>query len=96
MKIWLDDQREPPDNTWRWAKNPVEFVNWVFESTAQGISEVSFDFDLGPYPDGYHCAEWFIELYKFCEEPLPKLSCHSQNPVGREQIERLIEEAGDA
>jgi hypothetical protein len=41
---------------------------------------------------GYDCARWLILTYKLLGKELPKLSIHSQNPVGRERLERLFEE----
>lgn len=55
MKIWLDDLRLPPDNSWYWCKSYEEFKDailyhwgdpegWTWES---GDYAISFDHDLG-------------------------------------------------
>jgi hypothetical protein len=95
MKIWLDDQREPPDKTWVWIISPEAFSREVFTIPWHEWDLVSFDFDLGICADGYECAKLLIQYCLVAGIQLPKMSCHSQNPVGREQIERLIEEAKD-
>jgi hypothetical protein len=93
-RLWLDDIRHPPDDTWIWAASPEAFVTEVFTTPWDNDDLVSFDHDLGACADGYECAKLLIQ---FCTvmglAHLPKMECHSQNPVGRERIERLIQEA---
>jgi hypothetical protein len=102
MKIWLDDVREPPiikgmmhpGQRWKWVKTPLEFIDNVYTNLwfENEIEEISFDHDLGVCADGYICARWLILTYELLGKQLPKLSVHSQNPVGRERLERLFEE----
>jgi hypothetical protein len=84
-----------PGQRWEWIENPDLFVMMVAHNArVQGnaIEEISFDHDLGVCADGYTCARWLILTYELLGKPLPKLSIHSQNPVGRERLERLFEE----
>jgi hypothetical protein len=93
-KLWLDDQRKPPDNSWIWAASPEAFVTEVFTTPWKDGDIVSLDHDLGACADGYECAKLLIQYCTVMGMPvLPGMVCHSQNPVGRERIERLIEEA---
>lgn len=46
MKIWLDDVRTPPDNTWTWCKTAYEAIGKLI-SNSDKIEHVSFDHDLG-------------------------------------------------
>lgn len=39
---------------------------------------------------GYHCAKWLINYCLKNKLPLPQTVVHSMNPVGTENIERLI------
>lgn len=39
---------------------------------------------------GYDCAEWLIAYAKKNAVPLPFVMCHSMNPVGKENIQRLF------
>lgn len=39
---------------------------------------------------GYDCAKWLIEYAAKNNLPLPKIFCHSMNPVGKENILNLI------
>lgn len=49
MKIWLDDVRRPPDESWTWAKNVSDAKTAVSYAMASGrvIEEMSLDHDLG-------------------------------------------------
>lgn len=39
---------------------------------------------------GYDCAKMLVDHCKFHHLPLPKWSVHSMNPVGRQNIEALL------
>ena len=93
MKIWLDDQREPPDASWKLVKSTDEFLYLLSVIGTGSVTDVSFDYDLGLSASGYDCAKLLVQYCFIAGIQLPRLSCHSQNPVGRGQIERLIEEA---
>jgi len=68
--------------------NYADFVEYI---TQNGLPDfISFDHDLGEDESGYDCAKYLVE---YCIEhnlQLPKFSVHSQNPVGKENIERLL------
>lgn len=98
MKIWLDDVRPPPDESWRWLKTAIEII-LVFAKDYDLIEEMSLDHDLYDGHTGYYVVEW-IET-KVAEGEithLPKTHVHSMNPVGAERmrmclksIERMLE-----
>lgn len=46
MKLWLDDLRPPPDDTWHWAHNYDEAIA-AFQDKDHGITHASLDHDLG-------------------------------------------------
>lgn len=85
---------------WHIVRNYDQFVSRIME---KGLPEmISFDHDLADEhylkPDagefvektGYDCAKWLVE---YCMENylnLPIFYCHSMNPVGKENIERLL------
>lgn len=90
IKLWIDDVRVPPDETWIWAKNAYEAVGLIL---LHEISEVSFDHDLGkPYMNvqevtGYDVAKVIEGLAHMNVMPRIKWGVHSANPVGRKNIE---------
>src|SRR5690348_2081796 len=49
MKIWVDDIRTPPDNTWIWAKTSHEAIVLLTLSHVNDldIEAMSLDHDLG-------------------------------------------------
>lgn len=40
---------------------------------------------------GYDCAKWLIEYVRKNELEMPRILCHSMNPIGKENIMRLFE-----
>lgn len=86
MKLWIDDLRPAPEG-WLWAKTPAEALGYL---TTGNISEVSFDHDLGgdltTRPVIMHLAE-FGGWPEICR-------VHSDNTVGREWIEGMINHYG--
>ena len=88
MKIWLDDVRPSPKG-WMWALDYDLFVHFVIR---YGIpDEVSLDHDLGhEYKDGYGAAKFLVEQCLSLNVPLPIWRVHSANPVGKENIEKLL------
>lgn len=62
MKIWLDDVRPVPDDTWVHCHSVNEILD-IFENTpAKDVEEVSLDHDLGDYfedgGDGWRVVDW--------------------------------------
>lgn len=85
---------------WHIAQDYQEFVDWILEN---GLPEmISFDHDLADRhylnPDredfdektGYDCAKWLIEYCMDYNLELPLYYCHSMNPVGKRNIESLL------
>lgn len=92
IKIWLDDVRPAPDKTW-WAVKSVNQAKIVIRA-AEGIEDatiqLSLDHDLGQWAkdggDGIKLLDWMAETERFYTVEL-----HTQNPVGRENMQRLID-----
>lgn len=97
MKIWLDDIRQPPDDSWMWCKSASDFTA-TFTSWHDKITEISFDHDIASYNyvgdeiTGYHmfCV---VEKHAFvhADYTIPKMHCHSSNGPGRKKITLGIE-----
>lgn len=95
MKIWLDDNRLPPDNTWMW----ICTYQWAISriqtcvNREEGLEALSFDHDLGdpdPKHTGYGVACFIEELAAEGLTPRFEWDIHSENPVGRANIERAM------
>ena len=87
MNLYLDDLRPTPEGFER-VYSYEEFVAYLQQ---HGLPEfISFDHDLGEDFSGYDCAKYLVEYCLVHQHPLPKYKVHSQNPVGKENIERLL------
>lgn len=92
-KLFLDDERDPPGNRWQWVIardfTDVELAVW-----RNGLPEyISFDHDLGENEKtGLDIAKWLVDLdmAENSEFQFPEnfdFYVHSQNPVGKANIE---------
>lgn len=83
MNLYLDDLRSTPENFKR-VYDYDEFVNFI------NTEFISFDHDLGEGKTGFDCAKFLVE---FClDNGVLEINfqVHSQNPVGKENIEKLL------
>lgn len=90
MKIWLDDVRPAPDGyvlclSVNEAKRAVEEA----ERTGEAVEVLDLDHDLGDYfsdgGDGIKLLDWLCERGTFYP-----IALHTANPVGRDNMLRLI------
>lgn len=101
MKIWVDDIRPVPEDFDVWCKTVPQFIAIV--SHAMGVKEeielVSLDHDAGDYVkyggDYIDCLEWLEKCkFKYGLEPCKRFYLHTGNPVGRENMRRIIKHCG--
>lgn len=88
-RIFLDDVRMPPDESWTLLRTSQETLAALaaIERSGAPFSALSLDHDLGPasQSDGASVAEWMAA------DPAARawpglLRIHTTNPVGRERI----------
>lgn len=100
MKLWIDDVREPT-REYIWcqsvnvAKNMIELAEYVSktEMPSATIELIDIDHDAGDYAnDGGD----YIKLLDWLEETGRNypIRIHSMNPVGRENMRRIIQRNG--
>jgi len=95
-RLFLDDERLPP-------RDDPSSIGWVvirsydkFVSTIKELGMpvfISFDHDLGENKTGMDCAKWLIESDLDNTIEFPKMFSfyvHSQNPIGKSNIEQLL------
>ena len=95
IKLFLDDERFPADNTGTWVivRTHEEFVSAVIQKCPHFIS---FDHDLGDedqFGSGMTAAKELIEMDLDGVINLPAsfdFQVHSMNPVGAKNIESLL------
>lgn len=92
MKIWLDDIRTPPSTEYTWTHSVDETIAYLQHCFAYKIpiEVIDMDHDLGDYAkfggDGYKVLLWLIE-----QEVFPSIRLHTQNVVGRMNMQGLID-----
>jgi hypothetical protein len=93
MKIWVDDLRPPPDDSWTWYKTSTEVIedfanlsnNW--HRISDVVSVMSLDHDLGDEDTTRGIVLWCCHKKDWPKE----VRVHSANPVGIEWLEGMIE-----
>jgi hypothetical protein len=86
IRLWLDDIRTPPNDTWTWVKTVDEAV--ALMETGR-VTEASLDHDLGDeVPEGRRLVLWMAEHDIW---PSEAISVHSGNVVGHEYMVGVIE-----
>lgn len=90
-KLFLDDERSPPDDTFEVARSYSDVQTLVEELGMP--SYVSFDHDLGEEKTGYDVAKWLVYSLMTTHSSSLMFSyyVHSQNPVGKANIEKYLE-----
>ena len=94
MNLWLDDMRTPPDEEWVWVRTPEDAIAIL---DAGRVRRLSLDHDLGldtPESErtGYSVLLWLeAEIaHGRWRYPLPEITIHSANPVGRKRMQQAI------
>lgn len=91
-KLWVDDERPAPDESWDVAKTADEAIKWLYGYRIRNIDngydpsfmiyEVSLDHDLGGDDTGFKVLDWMIE-----HNVWPKiLTIHTSNPPARQRM----------
>lgn len=87
IKLYLDDLRPIP-NEFIGVRSYTEFINYINQN---GLPDfISFDHDLGLEESGFDCAKWLVNYCLDKKIGLPEFTVHSQNPVGKKNIESLL------
>lgn len=87
-KIYLDDARPVPEG-FIGVKNYSEFVQFINKNGLPHF--ISLDHDLGEEKSSFDCAKFLVNYCLDHHLELPKYTVHSQNLVGKENIEKLLE-----
>jgi hypothetical protein len=91
MKIWVDDVRPAPEG-YHWCKSVNEAKDFIEGCMKwnRKIEIIDLDHDAGDYAsdggDYIALLDW-LEEYMICYFPI---RIHSMNPVGRENMQRII------
>lgn len=94
MKIWVDDVRRPPKG-YLWVQSVFEAITCLVECDTRGwdVEIVDLDHDAGEYSqyggDYIKILEWMEHMKR--NYPI---RIHSANPVGIENMRRIINKNG--
>ncbi len=95
VRMWLDDERPPPDGWNYWAKDAAT-ARAVVELASQGkhrLEAIGFDHDLGCGGDA-HVVALDVEFGAFYGDlPRMRWEVHSMNPAGAARIEATMRSA---
>lgn len=98
MKLWLDDVRPAPESLipcWEWVDTVNKAKNCIVwhEEHGHPVKLLDLDHDLGDYAkdggDGVKLLDWLEETGR--NYPI---RIHSANPVGVQNMRRIIERNG--
>lgn len=103
LGLFLDDEREIEDVTWVALPNNIDWtiirtfddmVEWIQSDKWEDFEYITFDHDLnqqvhetGVSPDGYTLIKMLVDRAIDLNKPIPKCLFHTQNPIGRENME---------
>jgi hypothetical protein len=89
MRLFLDDIRTPPDETWTWVKTVEDAIPLL---EAGHVEESSLDNDLGEgIEEGRALVLWMAEHDIW---PAEEINVHSANPVAVEYMLGVIDRYG--
>jgi hypothetical protein len=90
LRLWVDDERPAPDDTWTWVKTAAAaYEAW----SANDVTELSLDHDLGEGGDTRELATSILGMAHGGQRPPPRWFVHSANPVGFEYLTDVLERA---
>lgn len=107
MKLYIDDIRNAPDDSWSVARTVTEAINFI-SMFGEQIEAISFDHDISyqlelngvsrPYPSpetfipvAHYVSEYYVN-HNAKDAPYPVCTIHSANPVGCEKIKAILNE----
>ena len=86
MKLWLDDLRSPPDDSWHWCTS-IEPCKAFLQRFP--VTQMSLDNDLGEgQEEGRRLVLWMAENALW---PTEDITIHSANPVAGEYMRGMID-----
>ncbi len=93
MKLWVDDLRDAPDESWTVVRKVQSVINALslFE-----CDEISLDHDIENRPDDetfFPVAQYIGLMYENTHFK-PKITIHSINPVGAQNMHDLLFKRG--
>lgn len=106
MKLWVDDIRIPPDDSWHICRSVYAAVR-ALEMFWPDVDQINLDHDIShqvtigkmsrPYPcdETFAVVAMYMALIKKANPTWnPKITIQTSNPVGAELMENILMNAG--
>ena len=106
LRLWVDDIRTPPDDTWHIARTIGAAVR-ALDAFKDGITEINIDHDishqvsLGAMSRPYPCEETFETVARYVallkEQDAnwnPIIHIRTSNPAGALRMKQILEDSG--
>lgn len=109
MKLFIDDIRKAPDESWHVARTVTEAIRVIYYYGHE-LTEISLDHDIAHFENLDEtdvdqrvsaCKETFAAVAYYIAErwkdkgsTAPKIVLHSANPVGVENMELILSSSG--
>jgi hypothetical protein len=91
MKLFLDDERSVPNNTWHRAYNADEAIKFL-DQYGPYMTHISLDHDLGTKLSGYDVICYMEGLEQSGRlSPDVQVTIHSANPPGAMRMAKVCE-----
>lgn len=105
MKLWVDDLRNAPDESWTVARTVTTAIRAIAMFDFDEISldhDISHQVTVGELGRPYPCRETFMSVAYFIAEkygheqspPYPRIQVHSSNIPAGEEMKKVLHEAG--
>lgn len=101
MKLWVDDIRNAPDDTWTVARTVTSAIA-IIAQWGNDMKEISLDHDIShqvsigtslerPFPceETFQAVAWFI-AFRYSSPFVPKITIHTSNPVGAATLDSIL------
>lgn len=105
MKLWIDDIRNAPDDTWTVAETVTKAIR-ILANHMSEIDVISIDHDISyqvevngvsrpyPSPETFQAVALFLfSYYAGSDSKRPKVYVHSANPNGAADIQSILKDA---
>lgn len=109
MKLWVDDIRNAPDDTWHVARTALEAIRAIARYDFEVISldhDISHQVTVGALGRPYPCEETFASVVYYIvahwhalrgnndDSWNPKIILHTSNQVAGDEMARVLSESG--
>lgn len=107
MKLWVDDIRNAPDDTWHVARTSLEAIRALARYDFEVVSldhDISHQIHMDQLSRPYPCPETFASVAYYLAEKYhyesddsvtkPSIVLHTSNQVAGDEMARVLADAG--